>query len=316
MDLLLEIQAELAKYRSLEKANKRVLSLQDEKKELEVELNALENKIEKEYKDYERLSGKSIKGLFYSVLGNKEKQLEKERQEYLQLTMKYEEVKESLGMITFEIDVLLKKTKEFELTGTKLEDLKNRRQEQLLRYNSHEAAELRRIVDRQDSLTILSIDVEEALMVSRELQQSINQMIHFLRTARSWGRWDSAGGRGRIYKYNKNSNIDKAKQVSHRIQHLLDQFEREVQDVYPHFDGIQVNFDLDRFGGFVEMFFDNLISDWIVQQRIVNTLNLAKSLMDRVVRTSQSLEVEHKKSKEEMAQLEDRRHAILEGRIH
>ena len=88
-----------------------------------------------------------------------------------------------------------------------------------------------------------------------------------------------------------------------RIQNVIASFEREVHDVYPDFRGIQMTFDLDRFNGFADVFFDNLISDWIVQQKIVNSLNNVKTIYDRVTRLMNSLNVDREKTIEFSKQL-------------
>ncbi len=56
------------------------------------ELVRVDNKLEKEYKDIEKLENLSIKGLFYKILGSKEEQIERERQDYLQIVLKQKEI--------------------------------------------------------------------------------------------------------------------------------------------------------------------------------------------------------------------------------
>ena len=293
MDLLVEIQEEIARYRSLQKANDHVKSLKYEIDQAYAELHALEKKLDKEYRDYEKLEGKSVKGLFYNILGSKEKQLEKERQEYLQLSLKFDERKESIKLKEFELEVLEKKVGQFKSSEQRLNKLKKQREAYLLRTPSLDGKRLRGIISDMDSLTRFMTDIKEAQSVGEQLMGDLNKMISLLRKARNWGRWDMHGGkRGRMYKYQKHTNIDRAKQIAYRIQNIISSFDREVRDVYPDHRGISIKFDLDRFNGFTDLFFDNLISDWIVQQKIVNSLNNVKAILDRVTRILQSLDVE------------------------
>ncbi len=314
MDLLKEIQDELDKYRSLDKAHRHLKSIQHELDKSYAELHALEKQLEKEYKEYEKLEGKSIKGFFYKVLGSKEDQLEKERQEYLQLSLKYDELKESIKLMEFEVDVLKKKDKEHAKSLKRVEKLKKQREDYLLRTNSKESYRLRDLVSQIESTTRLRKDIEEADLVGENLLNHLNKMIHLLRRARNWGRWDMHGGnRGRMYKHQKYTNIDHAKQIAYKIQNLLKSFEREVRDVYSDFDRINVKFDLDRFSGFANIFFDNLISDWIVQQKIVNSLNNVKSVHDRVTRILQSMQVDNAKIEDKIERLTLEKERLLEG---
>ena len=297
MDILDEIQREISNFRTLQKANDHVKTLKYDLDKSRAELFALEKQLDKEYQDYEKLAGKSMKGLFYNILGSKENQLEKERQEYLQLSLKYDELKESIKLQEFELGVLQKKVLQFENSRKKLEGLKQKREQYLLSSNSADSLRLRQIIAQMDDTTRLLTDIDEARAVGQVLVQHLNKMVELLRTARNWGRWDMHGGsKGRMYKYQKHTNIDRAKQEAYQIQNVIASFEREVHDVYPDFRGLQMTFDLNRFNGFADVFFDNLISDWIVQQKIVNSLNNVKSIHDRVTRLLNSLNVDQEKS--------------------
>jgi len=53
-------------------------------------LASLIKKLEKEAEDITRLEEMSLESIFHKMLGSKEEQIEKERQEYLQLSLKYD----------------------------------------------------------------------------------------------------------------------------------------------------------------------------------------------------------------------------------
>ena len=56
----------------------------------------LELNMQKEFEDIEALEKLGMKTLFYKVLGSQQEQLEKERQDYLQASLKYDQVRKSL----------------------------------------------------------------------------------------------------------------------------------------------------------------------------------------------------------------------------
>jgi len=81
------------------------LKLEGDLHTVETELQAastrfsvLASQLEKEKVDVEKLEHLSLKALFYSVLGNKEQQLDKERQELLSEQLKYQQ---SMKQVTF-----------------------------------------------------------------------------------------------------------------------------------------------------------------------------------------------------------------------
>ena len=313
MDLLAEIQVEIANFRTLEKANERVKSLQYETDKGHADILVLEKRLEKEYQDYASLEGKSIKGLFYSVLGSKEDQLEKERQEYLQLSLQYDQAKESLKLKEFELEVLQKKVLQFRASKTKIADLKLQREAFLFKAPTTDGQRLRKVIKNMDAATRLHRDIDEALAVGQQLTGAVSQMIKLLSSARNWGKWD-VYNKNKTYKYHKRTNIDRAQRSASQIQSILGSFVREVRDVYPDFRGIQVNFDLNRLNGFTDVFFDNLISDWIVQQKIVNSLNDVKTFHDRVTRLLQSLQVDKEKTVNNLTQLNQDKDDLLMGK--
>lgn len=77
--------------------------------EIENELSTLKSKLVdleailvKEGEDVKKLEGYSLIGLFHTILGSKEQQIEKERQEYLIAKLKYDECKEAISTLMTE----------------------------------------------------------------------------------------------------------------------------------------------------------------------------------------------------------------------
>ncbi|MBC8235736.1 hypothetical protein H8E77_39820 [bacterium] len=64
-------------------------------------LKNLETHLQKEGSDVKKLEGMSLTGLFYTILGSKDKQLEKERQEYLAAKLKCDECQDSVDIGSF-----------------------------------------------------------------------------------------------------------------------------------------------------------------------------------------------------------------------
>jgi hypothetical protein len=79
--------------------------------------------------------------------------------------------------------------------------------------------------------------------------------------------------------YVNHSNIDRARARLHKAQYLFNCFEIELWDVYnPCRLNLSIN--LDSFTRFIDIFFYNFISDWVVQQRIQNALSNIVSVKD------------------------------------
>ncbi|HSH20978.1 MAG TPA: hypothetical protein VLA03_11020, partial [Draconibacterium sp.] len=83
-------------------------ALQDYR-ETKEKLAGLTNQLKKELKDVQQLEDGGIAALFYSILGNKVEKLDQERQEYLAAKLKYENCKNELEHLEFEIERLKSK---------------------------------------------------------------------------------------------------------------------------------------------------------------------------------------------------------------
>jgi len=63
--------------------------------------------------------------------------------------------------------------------------------------------------------------------------------------------------------------------------------------------------------GFTNIFFDNLITDWIIQKKIKNTSAEIRSVFDRIKRLMSYLQSEKKKMNANFQALQNRREEIL-----
>ena len=71
-------------------------------REEERTLKELGEVLKKEHRDVKKLEKLSVKGIFHEFLGDKKKQLEIERQEYLDAVMRYNECVKFLELLEFE----------------------------------------------------------------------------------------------------------------------------------------------------------------------------------------------------------------------
>ena len=74
-----------------QKLEKDLLQIRESLTAERVKYGKLKKQVYKEGRDVKKLEGLSLPGLFLSILGSKEAQLEKERQEYLAAKLKYDE---------------------------------------------------------------------------------------------------------------------------------------------------------------------------------------------------------------------------------
>jgi hypothetical protein len=259
------------------------------------ELDRLADKLEKEHNDLKQLENLSMKSLFLKVLGSKEEQIEKERQDYLQASLKYNEFKKTVEILEYEKNLLEKKLGDIGLLENKLKTLTEQRESELMKSGTIIGKKLLVLHNDIDQLELRFKEFSEAVSAGKKAIQMVEKMTYNLEKARDWGNWDMMG-KGRMASYNKHSAIDRAREASYNAKYLLDRFQQELYDLGS--SSYNFNLSINNLQNFTDVFFDNLISDWIMQQKIKNALSNVYSVRDKIIRILQSLKMEEKEIKE------------------
>jgi hypothetical protein len=273
-----------------QKLEKDLLQIRESLAAERVKYGKLKKQVYKEGRDVKKLEGLSLPGLFLSILGSKEAQLEKERQEYLAAKLKYDECKS-------EIDALENKEQEVIKQLASLAGLEDKYRELLVEKEavilSDEGSQARLLLELSEELGELKAnhkELTEAIEAGNHALELLQKVQDSLGSAQGWGVWDMLGG-GLIATAVKHSRIDDARQHVHSAQQALHWFVRELKDVHPHLL-TSITIDIGGFAAFADYFFDGLIVDWIIQSRINDSLNNVNSVIKKVNDTLRGLQQE------------------------
>lgn len=298
-----EIRKLLEDQQILKKVQDRIVQIVPEIEQMRKDLIPLDQQVQKEYADVENLEKLGLKTMFYKVLGSKETQMEKERQEYLQASLKYDQVKKSLELLEFEYNLLKKKTDALPAIEKRLDELSKQQELELMNMQGNAGLELKKIYAQIETQQRMIIDINEAVKAGSTALQSLDNVIAGLQQAHNWGQWDMSG-RNPMSNHLKYTAIDKAKDWAYEANRQLKIFEKELLDVYRRIpEDFQLH--LDSFNRFIDVFFDNLITDWIIQQKIYNALNNSLNTRDKVTRMVKLLESEKPKVDKAIADLNE-----------
>ncbi|HKM18146.1 MAG: hypothetical protein GX228_02875 [Firmicutes bacterium] len=111
-------------------------------------------------------------------------------------------------------------------------------------------------------------EVSEARAVAARVLDSLDKIENKLRSARGWGFFDLLGGE-LFSSLIKHSKMDDAQRMLTQVQADLSLLQRELKDIDIHFgDEISVG----GFQKFMDIVFDNIVSDWMTQSRINKSL--------------------------------------------
>jgi hypothetical protein len=136
----------------------------------------------------------------------------------------------------------------------------------------------------------------------------LERVIDSLENAEGWGAWDLLGG-GLISTAMKHSRIDDARKDIHDVEAMMSRFKRELADVQKSVD---LQIDIGEFTSFADYFFDGLIVDWIVQSKIVDSLERSKQARDTIVQVVKDLESLKISSQNKISDLQEKRAALIE----
>jgi len=264
--------------------------------------------LRKEERDVEKLERTGVRSLFLRILGDKDKQLEKERQEYLQIALEYNEISKSLELIDYELDLLERKLANRSNIDNRYQDLIHAMEHELLSSGSEAGEKLLSITKKLEQNQVLLRDIDEAIDAGLEANSLIQKLEKRLKEARDWGHWDMYGSDGGGWL--KHRAIDRAREYLHRVRHALIRFENELRDVYPD-ARINVDVRIDRIDNFFDVFFDNLISDWIVQQRIVKAMEHISTTRRQLATALRDLEAAAPQVQDDIRQLQREREKVI-----
>ncbi|MEW9096971.1 MAG: hypothetical protein AB2417_17995 [Clostridiaceae bacterium] len=242
--------------------------------------------LHKEGKDVEKLESLSITGLFYSILGDKEQQLEKERQEYLSAKLKYDECCSLITTLEKEIISYNEELKEYINIESEYDELMESKEKLILQGNDLNAEKLIRLAEKAQDLKSNIKETKEAINAGEKVREALERVLSSLESAKGWGQWDMLGG-GVLSTMAKHSKMDEAKSHVHEVQRLLGIFKRELSDIRLS-SNIDIN--IGSFEKFADYFFDGLIFDWVVQSKINDSLDNVRTNSNNVKRLLSTLE--------------------------
>ncbi|MDO4491003.1 MAG: hypothetical protein Q4B85_08060 [Lachnospiraceae bacterium] len=125
----------------------------------------------------------------------------------------------------------------------------------------------------------------EAIEAGNRALDSLLEARKQLNSAKNWGLWDMFGG-GIFSSMIKHSKIDRAKQNLEMVKYDLKRFSEELEDVRISY---HLSIDIGDFLTFADWFFDGFFVDWMVQDKINQSLEQVEEAIMMVEEILQEL---------------------------
>ncbi len=283
---------------------KRLDGFNEERDRLIVEVKKLRKQLIKENMDVDKMEKVSLTSVLTYINGSYDGKLEKEKMEALEAKLKYDSAEDELEMME-------EKIKDIE---SKVEDIKKYEEEYiwLLKKKTDSMEDkdenLKKTINVITSVKSEMKEIDEAVIAGRQALSAFSSVINDLNTAKNWGIFDMLGGNF-IANVGKHMKIDAARKSLSEAKGRLQIFERELKDVDAY---SEVDIDMGSFMTVADFFFDNIFVDFMVQNKINDSLNKINQAYGHVQERLDSLESRKNDLHMSLKKLEKNKEEILQ----
>lgn len=257
-----------------------------QQRELKEKVEELRQEREEEQKDVDRLEGRGLTALFYSIIGKMDEKLTKEQREVFAAAVKYESAQQELTSIEYNINLYEQELRELEGCEAIYKENLKKRETEIKASNLAEAESILQIEEQIAGMESQLKEIKEALRAGQKAAFTTECVMGKLQSAEEWGTWDMLGG-GIVSAMAKHGNLDDAQSEIANLQVELRNFKTELTDVSIEAD-LQVQ--IDDFLKFADYFFDGLFVDWAVQDRIKRSKNQVQQIKEQIEKVMDQLE--------------------------
>jgi chromosome segregation ATPase len=259
--------------RRKEKLERDLRAVKKELRDGSARLKALKARLEEQKVDVEALERTGLTATFHAALGSREGGSDVERQELLSAQLLYRQT-------NHQVEALKQEKESLRAQLDELEDRFFHVSEQMATQRFAEEARLKALLDARVK------EISEAISAAKDVIPDLEQLIASLEEAEDWGTLDVLGG-GLVSTAVKHSRIDDARSSIDSIQAKMSRFTRELADVREH---AELKIDVGEFESFADYFFDGLIADWVVQSKILASLERSKKAREAITQAVKELE--------------------------
>ena len=303
---LQKLQKKVSQEKSVEA---KLRELKSQKDELNSRVYVFKKTMKNEQADVERLERTSLSSVFYAMIGRKDEMLDKEKAEAYAAKVKYDAAVEELRLI--EEDLHRMETQLCDIIACKKEYdfLLEEKREAIKAVNSIEAERIFQIEEKIAEQKNHQKEIKEAVSAGTRALGTAVSILSDLDNAQNWGTYDLVNG-GLIAGLAKHSYLDEAQNKVTTLQSQLRKFKTELTDITIQAD-MKVN--VDGFLRFADYFYDGLISDWAVLDRVGQSRSSVHSVKTKIENVLSQLDRMARTAEQMIKQLEMERDSIVKS---
>lgn len=247
---------------------------------MESMLPSLEQSVQDEQADVDRMESGGITSFVYGILGRQEEKLEKERQEAKAAKEQYQSALRTLQELHRQKEMLTDSIAQLGNVQQEYQRHYDLEREKILGGAGPSSARLRQLEEDGRQLRSLEQELIEAQDAGDAVMDQINRIRKSLGSASTWGTIDlfTDGFFADMAKY---SHMDDAQAEMQELNRLLRRFSKELQDVDAH---ANLSADIGSGMRFADFFFDGFFTDAMALNRIDRVKSQVENIASQVQR--------------------------------
>ncbi|MBN2652507.1 MAG: hypothetical protein JXR63_08990 [Spirochaetales bacterium] len=300
-----EIKSKNAQHKKL---RSNFLDLQTQKKQNLRELKELKVELTKEKEDYERIKKFGLEKVFYTIIGQQESKLEKEKQEFIVATMKFDTKKNEIKFINEE---LIKIRQKIGLLGDikkEYESFMFVKEYVIKQQKIVESENLNEFTKRENLINNRIRELNEAKDVGEQITTQLNQALSALESAADWGVCDIFGG-GFIATSGKYARIDKARNFVAKTQVLMNRYKKELADADIKIEKL---INIGELSTFADYLIDGFVFDLFAQYKINKSIKRVQEILDKITKAQNFVEQQLDEEEMKLEHLRVKKNTLIE----
>ena len=279
------------------------LNMEQIQSSLDITLSALE----KLHTEIESMQKFSVGGIIKSVFIDKKATLELKRDHYYKLSKKYDALKSEKAATEYEMNILKRKMNDLATLNSELQLLMVRRENELLDNKSDKGLALENVLSEIKNEKLFQNKCNNLVENSENLLQNLTLLSATLQDLESSLNWNK--NRHRRTFSNRAVIITRAKEYLKNIQFQINPYIRDLRNIGIILDDLSmptIRFD-NEFG----MFFDNIISDFVLKRDLMNGIQNTERLFQNIKRIKNEILSKITISEEKIIQLTSVKEKII-----
>lgn len=268
-----------------ERLSQRVEAMRRQLVRLAARVSRLAQRVEVERKDVDEIEGFSAVRLLAGLFGDLDERVRKERQEWVAACMRHAAAAEDQAETAAELAALERRLASLEDPRRRYLDLLEAKSRFLAEHDAHPQVERLHLAEREGLLRDELRELDEAIWAGDVARAALAGVLGALGKAQAIGRLDMIAMASTWAKF---VHVDDAHRHASASNRALSRFQMELADVHERHEA-RFEIEVGTAATFADYFFDDLVSDWVVQCRIVNSRRSAAVARTRVGRVLRAL---------------------------